>query len=469
MSNVNSTVLSVALAFVVVGPLAQFLKEMGLATVPETTKVYRDLKTGKFVSAKVILDLMDDYRGKTKLEEAAFVDQDEDSVTDEDNRVGEVFASALTTVDVLPALPNWESMSLEEILPRVAYHKKHHIGGVSSEKTKVAMTQKAWVREGSELVEKDVLIPVASAGDGGEYRSFMAAGGEDPETVSLNAAVKARAKLVEWEEMAIAQNAESIKQGKEAFVPVYRVDEIDAWIERLRGGVSESNLHPFSDGEDVAEALWQRLVLKGREEKREERKAKIEKMESVFASMGTKGIKFNFLKARCDALGQHIVDSMTKDGSFTWDSEKVFAGLYWGLSTGFKDEETGRWIVETDRPMGYILRRFEKVAGNGAKFNGDFVNKNHFVKEGVKAMIWQAVVQADKAIEEWRKGTISRYVGHMLNVLEVTEVRQDKQRRQIGIDASPAWKTVHADNYKPETVDYLEMSRLDQIHKHQTE
>lgn len=455
MSNVNnvSSVVFYALSFKVVGPLAQFLAEIGVVALSDTSKVYRDLKTGKFVSYKLILDLFDSYNGKSKVEAEAFVDQNEDSVTDEDNRVGEVFASSLSTVDVLPALPNWESMTLEEILPRVAYHKKHSVGGISSSATKVPMFQIKKVREGANLIEKEVMIPVRSAGDGGEYTSFMAANGEDPEAVSLNAAIKAHNLIVEWQ-----------ANGEALGFPAYRIEDIDAWIEKLRGAVSESEMHPFLDGEDIAETLYQQIYLNKWEADRAARQTKVDKMRSIFNAMPKGGLRAKNLEDICWSYGLQAIEDMA--GKF--DIEIAGKAVNEAMRSWYKDEVTGEWLVEKETAMGHIVTCFGKRYGKDAKFNGEGIHKNVMIREGVRAMLWNCICSEPRVQHDAVKGTISRYVGHMLNVLEVTEVRQDKQRRSIGIDASPAWKTPFSE-YKPETVDYLDQSRLDQIHKHLTE
>lgn len=442
MSNVNnvSGVLFFALSFKVVGPLAQFLKEIGVVALPDTSKVYRDTKTGKFVSYKVILDLFDSYNGKSKVEAEAFIDQNEDSVTDEDNKIGEVFASALSTVDVLPALPNWESMTLEEILLKCAYHKKSADKGVSNNTLKVALTQIKFVREGANLSEKEVLIPVRGAGDGGEYTRYDASGGEDPETVSLTAAAKARAKIEEWQ-----------ANGEAMGLPTYRIEEIDAWIGRLRGGVSETEIHPFLDGEDVAESLYQQIYLIKWEADRAKRSDKIAKMRFVFEGMPAGGLKVKNLENIAWGWAGDAIEKMA--GKF--DIEVAGSCVYEASKSWVKDESTGEWMVLKDTVMGYILSCFRKKYGKEALFNGASLHKSEIVREGVKALMWNCICSEPKLQHDAVKGTISRYVGHMLNVLEVTEVRQDKQRRSIGIDASPAWKTVYNENIVPEKGDYL--------------
>lgn len=440
----NNTVTLLALSYKVVGPLAQFLAEMEVAPLPNTDKVYRDLKTGKFVSAKIILDLFDSFNGKNKVEAEAFVDQNEDVVTDEDNKTGEVFASALSTVDVLPALPNWGAMTLAEILPKVAYHKRYAVGGVTNNETKVPLTQMKMVREGSELVEKEVMIPVRAAGDGGEYSRFDSSNGEDPETVSLNAAQKARVKLEEWQAKADAKG-----------LPCFYIEEIDEIIHQLRGAVSETEIHPFLDGEDVAEVIFRRLYLNDWEANREVRTKKVEAMRSLLTSLPNGGLKVKNLEDIAGAYATQAVEEM--DGF--WSLEIANKAVYEASRSWEMDATSGQWVLLDHTVMGYILKCFARKYGKGAQFNGASLHKNTVVREGVRALMWNCICSEPKLQHPAVRGTIARYVGHMLNVLEVTEVRQDKQRRSIGIDASPAWKTIHYENVKPEKADYMWLSR----------
>lgn len=390
--------------FKVVGPMAEFLEEMGLKATPNP-KLYRDMKTGRMVSYKVVDELFAHYKNPNAKKENVMDDKIEKTYTENPNGIEEVEEE-----DVFRSLPNWGEMDLKSILPYVSYHRNVVRAGVVF---KEALKD-----------EEGRIIPVSKAGDGGEYVAWsQVSDKEDPETVALNRAVRAESLLLNWG---------------------YNLSQLRVDVERLKAATCIGHLAPFQDAEEIIEVLCLRELEK------EEKAARRIRQWVVSVYPGKKEEQKKLLRAirveveKAKQMGQ-AVEELSSEEMFQIRSRLVTHTIFGAVM----DDKTGQWFKEEGMPnIPFALERLlgGRLTPETKKMIGKYVS----------IACWRAW---RKETNEAVKGTLIRWIGSLVQE-EVIKVLAENQSVDRQVEALT--KTDLKDLFRKEQVDYLWENRLDE-------
>lgn len=415
INNVTDSVSKISInAF---GPLETFLKEMDVTITGP--RHYRDNKTGRMVSPTTIMELFANW-GRTRNikenDDMTNIDQNTETEMDDQKNEVESFSNSFTETDEPRPLPDWSTMTLGEILPKVAYVKKVTKNGVTN---RVPL-----------LDDNGNFIPTRNAGDGGEYTKWSETErGEDPSTVALNKAAKAEAMLLSW-----GYELGSYSLDKEIGTGIRRDIEI------LKSGISASNVHPFMDAEDVVEVIQIRI-----EEKEEKARVALRRW-VIEALKGRPEQQKKLLK-----LVRNEFNKAMQDGAECEYEERarIVTHLSWGAYPPAEGSNNGKWIsnprmasavrviesflTEAD-PLGFPVTLTSQVK----RIIGNYATK--FLWNG-----WR------KPMNDAIKGTLLRWVSAELQIETLAVMAEDRHiDRQVG-----TFRTDRTEIFRKETVDYM--------------
>lgn len=394
MSKIINTVPSTTstLAIKAFGPLAEFLAEMEIGISGDR---YRDLKTGRMVGRAVVLDLFALWGRNKPIAQEEEVVQPEMDYKDSPTGIVEV-----ADEDLFRALPDWGSMTLEEILLSVCYVKSEAHEGI------VIRTPMRDADGNLIPVRKDpVYEPSMGKNTWGE---------ESPSDVALNRAARAESLLMEWG---------------------YDVDKFLHDIEVACASQSVWEKSPFTSAEDILEAMTLREQEKLERDSLEFRRWLIRVFGKDTAKKVWKDVKATFYCAVQEA----------KEFAVDFDEKcAVISILQWGgLYIDQKWEKANGphiWSsVEKHLPTGGYVQNDTKK-----KFNSFF-----------KRWFWAEV---RTGMSDAVKGTLLRWMGSLIQVALLEALAEDKH---VDREAVNLMKTNWSDYFRKEDADWVWSSRDD--------
>lgn len=403
----TSRVTELVTEFKVRGPMAEFLEEMGLKATPNP-KLYRNIKTGRMVSYKLVDELFAHYKKEGSVIKENVMEKVEKSY--ENNPTG---VEEIEEEDVFRSLPKWEEMSLKDILPYVSYHRNTVRAGVIF---------KEIMKD-----EEGKIIPVSKAGDGGEYMAWsQVSDKDDPETVALNRAARAEQLLINWG---------------------YDLSQLRLDVEKLKSATCVGHVSPFQDAEEMIE------VLQRREEEKEEKAAKKVRQWVIALFPGKKEEQKKLLRVirveleKAKAMGE-MDEELSREEMFQIRSRLVTHCTFGAVM----DEQTGRWLKEDGMPN--IPGALEKLLG------GRLTSETKkMIGKYVSISCWRAW---RKEMNEAVKGTLIRWIGSLVQE-EVIKVLAEDQ--SVDRQVENLMKTALTDVFRKEQADYMWENRMDGVGK----
>lgn len=399
----SSKITELVSEFKVRGPMADFLEEMGIKAT-NNPKIYRDIKTGRGVSYKVVDELFAHYKNPNVKKENVMDNKIECAYENNPTGIEEV-----EDKDVFKALPNWDEMDLEKILPYVSYHRKEVRAGVEF---RVPLKD-----------EEGQIIPVSKAGDGGEFTMWsQVSDKDDPETVALNRAARAEIMLLNWG---------------------YDLSVLRKDVEHLKAATCIGHLSPFQDGEEMIE------ILQLRQQEKEEKAAKAIRRWVINLFPGKKEEQKKFLRTirneveKVKAMGEKDED-ISSEEMFQIRSRLITHCTFGAIM----DDKSGRWLKEEGMPN--IPFALEKHLG------GRLTNDTKkMIGKYVSLSCWNSW---RKAMNEAVKGTLIRWIGSEIQ-MEVIKVLAENQ--SVDRQVENLIKTDIRDVFKKEQIDYMWENRMD--------
>ena len=314
--------------------------------------------------------------------------------------------------DVLGDLPNWANMSLEDILPKVAYHKRTGKNGVSTLKP---------LEKENLFTGKNDIIPVKNASDGSEMgRNEWS--GDDPETVIIKAMARDEAYLINWG---------------------FDLNTIQPLVEKMVACTDSSHTHPIKDAEDLIEYMLQK-----RQEKYTTRINALKKwLVTTFGRIDAQRI-WNTIRVQVDV---EVSINQKEEG---FDFDRACTSTFWLTRTGEKNEQ-GKWI-KFDSPMSLIVEELANKFGHGTRLEKSGWK---IVSTGINARFWGSLTGALdlKPLSGALEGTIKRWCVSKIReeALKVWAENNHVDRQIADIGAKTPW----FDRFRPEESDYAWWNR----------